>query len=155
MPKTAGSFSWFQEQTSVGFKNKRIQREKRIQQEKSQKERIQQLRLFIEEKEDEKQSDNNQQGTTFNFDELKAAIDDAEKNLDEIAMLRVLAGMGLSIGEFVHEIRQFSPAFEGDLSVLFSSALNEEMKQGVSRLSRNFEQLQSYAAYFDETIHNN
>lgn len=142
-------------EASVGFKEKRIQREKRIQKEKNQKERIHQLRLFIEEKADEKQSDNKQQGTTFNFDELKAAVDEAERNLDEIAMLRVLAGMGLSIGEFVHEIRQFGPAFGGDLSVLFSSAVNEEMKQGVSRISRNFEQLQSYAAYFDQTIHNN
>ncbi len=149
-------------ESSVGFTEKKNKREYRLKAAKDQKEKLQRLKNFIESTEEVQSVDTGKEEVkegSFNREEAKATLDELvqtlDEQIDEIAMLRVLAGMGLSIGEFVHEIRQFSPAFEGDLSKLASFVVNDEMKQGVNRLSRNFEQFQSYAAYFDETIRNN
>jgi signal transduction histidine kinase len=70
-------------------------------------------------------------------------------------MLRVLAGIGLSIGEFVHEIRQFSPIFQSEMAVLSKYANTDVLKNSVNGLGKNFEQFRTFAAYFDETIRNN
>lgn len=148
-------------ESSVGFTEKKKKRAKRLKAKKDQKEQLKGIKDFIDSTDGGQSSttDSDEKGEGFSREEAKAALDELEtvldEQMDEISMLRVLAGMGLSIGEFVHEIRQFSPAFEGDLSVLSANLVNEDMKQGVNRLSRNFEQFQSYAAYFDETIRNN
>lgn len=148
--------------SSVGFIEKKTARKKRQEEKNTPKTKFEHLKEFIkasgEEQKSEEGSGSNGE-TNFNQEEAKAVVDELEQafkeQMDEIAMLRILAGMGLSIGEFVHEIRQFSPAFDGDISALNSQTVNDEMKQALSRLSRNFSQFQSYAAYFDETIRNN
>ncbi|HMQ46368.1 MAG TPA: ATP-binding protein [Saprospiraceae bacterium] len=149
-------------ESSIGFTEKKKKREKRQKAKRDQIEQLKGIKDFIDSTEDGQSNttDGEEKGERFSREEAKAALEELEivldEQMDEIAMLRVLAGMGLSIGEFVHEIRQFSPAFEGDLlTMLAAYAANDEMKQGLTRLSRNFEQFQSYAAYFDETIRNN
>ncbi len=148
-------------ESSTGFVEKKKKREKRSKVKNDQKEQVKGLKEFLDSAEEShsNSTDSGEKGEGFGREEAKAALEKLvivlDEQIDEIAMLRVLAGMGLAIGEFVHEIRQFSPALEGDLSVLHANAITEEMKQGVNRLSQNFEQFQSYAAYFDQTIRNN
>jgi signal transduction histidine kinase len=151
-------------ETSMGFKEKKERRDNRRKTVNNQKEKLNLLKDFIHSQGQKSDSPDDKEGDKhqdegISQEEAQETLDELERTLaeqmDEIAMLRVLAGMGLSIGEFVHEIRQFSPAFEGDLASLSSHIVNNEMKVGLNRLSRNFEQFQSYAAYFDETIRNN
>jgi len=153
-------------ESSISFKQKRKKRQDRLNAEKSQKEKLELLKDYIASSHERAPDDDSassvgsdQEQEGISREEAEATLDELAKTLgeqiDEIAMLRVLAGMGLAIGEFVHEIRQFSPAFGGELKTLFSYSINEDVKDGLNRLYRNFEQFQSYAAYFDETIRNN
>ena len=43
--------------------------------------------------------------------------EETQRLIDENNMLRILAGTGLVIGEFIHEIKRFEPSFSADLSV--------------------------------------
>lgn len=148
-------------ESTVEFKEKRSKRQKRIVAEKNQKERLQQLKLFIQEKtsQDTTDEDNNSESSHFDAEELQATVDEVERiikeQLDEIALLRVLAGMGLSIGEFVHEFRQYSPAFDGDLVALSRKPLDDATKKIVYNLRANFDLFKVYASYFDETVQEN
>lgn len=76
--------------------------------------------------------------------------------IEEMNMLRILAGLGLVIGEFVHEIDRFLPAFDTDIKFLkkavanFSEALNR-----AERLDENLKSFSTYTAYFYEAISRN
>jgi signal transduction histidine kinase/anti-sigma regulatory factor (Ser/Thr protein kinase) len=148
-------------ESTVEFKEKRSKRQKRLIAEKTQKERLHQLKLFIDEKTTQNKTgeDDGSENNRFDAEELKATVEEVERTieeqLDEIALLRVLAGMGLSIGEFVHEFRQYSPAFDGDLVTLAQKSLNEETKKIVHNLRANFDLFKIYASYFDETVQEN
>ncbi len=148
-------------ESTVEFKEKRAKRQKRIVDEKTQKERLQQLRLFVEEKTSQSQEGQTGEGAESSFDteELKATVEEVERiideQIDEIAMLRVLAGMGLSIGEFVHEFRQFSPAFDGNLRTLARKSFDENTLKIIHNLRANFDLFKIYASYFDETVQEN
>ena len=56
-------------------------------------------------------------------------------------MLRVLAGLGLSIGEFTHEIKQFQPAVYGHVNKLQKQNLSDEGEMELKRLEKNFDSL--------------
>lgn len=148
-------------ESTVEFKDKRAKRQKRLSDEKGQKARLQQLKLFIEEKtsQDTGSEDSDSESSHFDAEELKATVEEVERiideQLDEIALLRVLAGMGLSIGEFVHEFRQYSPAFDGDLAALVKKSLDDETKKIIHNLRANFDLFKVYASYFDETVQEN
>ncbi len=148
-------------ESTVEFRKKREQRQKRIDDDKTQKERLRQLRLFIEETTASGDGSKNEKTaeSSFNVKELKETVDEIERTLeeqlDEIAMLRVLAGMGLFIGEFVHEFRHYSPAFDGDLNALAQLALDERMREIAGALRENFDTFKLYASYFDETVQEN
>lgn len=72
--------------------------------------------------------------------------------LDELGMLRVLAGLGLTIGEFTHEVIQFSPSIMGDLSVLSNQKLNESGVNSLENLKRTIQLFISYTSYFNATV---
>ena len=80
---------------------------------------------------------------------LQKAGDEREAMLEEIGMLRVLASLGLSIGEFTHEIKHYFPAIRLDVSAL--SVTDEDAKL-ISRIDQNLNTIQSYASYFDTTV---
>ena len=95
--------------------------------------------------------------------EIKTLIDNVaqryeverQQTIETEGMLRVLAGLGLVIGEFAHEIRQFTPAFQGDISFLLRQNLPTDIKEAVDDLAQNFKDFQTYASYFDEAITQN
>ncbi|MEO7048150.1 MAG: sensor histidine kinase [Ferruginibacter sp.] len=77
---------------------------------------------------------------------------DFQKLLDELGMLRVLAGLGLTIGEFTHEVVQFTPSIMGDLSVLSNQGLNERGIYSLENLKRTIQLFTSYTSYFNATV---
>ena len=83
---------------------------------------------------------------------LRRAID----NIEEINMVRVLAGLGLVIGEFTHEIMNYLGVFDIDTKHILEhlDRASEEYKRAI-RLRRTFKSFNVYASYFDETISQN
>jgi len=94
------------------------------------------------------------------FEEFKQArqeeVFEKQKLIEELNMLRVLAGLGLVIGEFVHEVKRFLPGFDTDTKFLkkavkdYSEALNR-----VERLEVNIKSFTAYTSYFDRAISRN
>lgn len=79
-----------------------------------------------------------------------------QKLIDENNMLRVLAGTGLVIGEFIHEIKRFGPAFSADLLFLRNRiGGNVELIDKVDEMETSLKSFSSYTAYFDKTISRN
>lgn len=88
----------------------------------------------------------------FRKKHLVAAL---RKELEEASMLRVLAGMGLLIGEFSHEIKQFNPAVYGHISKLLEFELPYECEIEINGLKHNIDDLIAYTAYFNVTVSQN
>lgn len=86
------------------------------------------------------------------FEGLK---DDFLKLLDELGMIRVLAGLGLTIGEFTHEVVQFTPSIMGDLSVLNEQSLDSDGLTSLENLKRTIQLFISYTSYFNSTVSEN
>ncbi|RZK06347.1 MAG: hypothetical protein EOO43_21820 [Flavobacterium sp.] len=87
--------------------------------------------------------------------EKDAIINEAIKKIEEVEMLRVLAGIGLNIAEFTHEIRQFIPSFNGSINYLLTLELPTEGKESLINLKENFNRFRTYTAYIDHTITEN
>jgi len=81
---------------------------------------------------------------------------DAIKSIDELNMVRVLAGLGLIIGEFTHEIMNYLGVFDIDTKYILDQLdkATEEYKRAI-RLRNTFDSFKVYASYFDETISQN
>ena len=86
-------------------------------------------------------------------EEERRAIDDL---LDENKMLRVLASVGLVVGEFVHEVKRFLPAFKNSIDKIKSlTNNNNNVLQPVSELDTQIEGFTSYTSYFESNISQN
>jgi len=82
--------------------------------------------------------------------------EDKQVLIEELNMLRVLAGLGLVIGEFVHEVERFLPAFDADISYIKKAV--EKMKTALKRAERldaNLKSFTTYTSYFYEAISRN
>lgn len=75
--------------------------------------------------------------------------------LKEVQLLRILAGLGLTIGEFVHEINHYEPAFRYDAEQLTEVASTEDGKIAGKRLQDNLAAFTVYTAYFKTAISEN
>jgi signal transduction histidine kinase len=84
--------------------------------------------------------------------DTNAIIEEVIQKLEEVEMLRVLAGIGLNISEFTHEIRQFIPSFNGSINYLLSQELPQESNESLVNLKENFNRFKSYTNYIDHTI---
>lgn len=82
-------------------------------------------------------------------------IDEVLATLDEAEMLRVLAGVGLTIAEFTHEIRQFIPAFNGSINYLLTQDLSKKVNSSLINLQENFNRFRTYTSFIDNTITQN
>lgn len=81
---------------------------------------------------------------------------DAEILLEEQGMLRILAGMGLLIGEFSHEIVQYSPSIRGFLSSINQQIINgKNPGQDIKDLGKLFNTFITYVNYFRSSIRKN
>ena len=76
-----------------------------------------------------------------------------ERVMGELEMLRVLAGLGLSIGSFSHEMDQFKPSLIGDLTHLIKNDI--PLKDVVESLSRHLETMFAYTRFFNITVSEN
>jgi len=74
-----------------------------------------------------------------------------EETLDEISMLRVLASLGLSIGQFNHEIRNMFPALLADTYSLIQSTSGDSHEKAL-RLKKNIQSFRTYTSYFDKSV---
>lgn len=155
---------------SVTFKEKKRKRQERLDSKKTadEEEKLKKLKEYLKKQQDKAERNDNETGDSDNVnsddddfsakdaeDVVDSLIDRLTEQINESSMLRVLASIGLSIGEFVHEIRQFSPIFQSEMAVLSKFVDTDVLKDSVNGLSKNFEQFRTFAAYFDETIRNN
>jgi len=81
---------------------------------------------------------------------------EAAEKIDEINMILVLAGLGIVIGEFTHEITNYLGVFDIDIQYILDNVdkSKEEYKRA-KRLKTTFDSFQVYTSYFDETISEN
>lgn len=82
-------------------------------------------------------------------------IDKLADLIEEAGMLRVLAGLGLTIGEFTHEIKQFQPSVYGHISKLNQLNLNTDAQEQINGIKIDFDNLFGYTKYFSTTISQN
>ena len=80
--------------------------------------------------------------------ETKAAV-------NELEMLRVLAGVGLTIAEFIHEVKQFIPSLNGYINYLTSRNLGDEVSIRLDKMKQVLSSFLSYTSYFDISISQN
>jgi len=87
--------------------------------------------------------------------QIDATALEFQEQIKENGMLRVLAGIGLVIGEFVHEIEQFDTIFKSRIKYL-KKKLHEVLLIGkVEDLEEAFLAYQSYTAYFRASVSQN
>lgn len=87
--------------------------------------------------------------------EGKKIIHAIRKELAETSMLRVLAGLGLTIGEFTHEIKQFQPSVYGHINKLSKENLSNDGNMQLEGVEKNFNDLFAYTSYFSTTVSQN
>ncbi|MCB0742848.1 MAG: sensor histidine kinase, partial [Ignavibacteriae bacterium] len=75
--------------------------------------------------------------------------------LKEIQLLRILAGLGLTIGEFVHEIGHYEPAFKYDAELLTNLVKDKKGKEAGERLQNNLNAFTVYTSFFKDAISEN
>jgi signal transduction histidine kinase len=75
--------------------------------------------------------------------------------LKEIQLLRILAGLGLTIGEFVHEVSHYEPAFKYDAELLTRLVEDSEGIKAGNRLQKNLESFTVYTSFFKNAISKN
>lgn len=100
-------------------------------------------------------NNDNQIDRNKRFYEGKQIVHELRGQLEELSMLRVLAGLGLSIGEFTHEIKQYRPSIYGQIHQLLSMSLSKEAISRVNKIKYNFDNLFVYTDYFRKTITQN
>ena len=91
------------------------------------------------------------------IEETKEEVEQREKQLlDEIGFLRVLAGLGLTIGEFVHEIKQTLLTIRINLNNLIElSNKLPTIKEIIKKLKDSVMFLSNYTSYFDKAVSEN
>lgn len=89
-------------------------------------------------------------------EELKLTASEQEELLQELGMLRVLATLGLVIGEFTHEVK--ATLYSSSIAAKnLAASLKRNSKQltMAEDLKFNIERFQTYVTYFDESIAEN
>ena len=90
---------------------------------------------------------------------LGEGIDEGEslekELLDKLEMYRVLAGLGLTIGDFTHEINHFLPSLLSDANSLSESNLPTGELDKAKRLVTNLDSLEIFTSYFNYSISQN
>jgi len=75
--------------------------------------------------------------------------------IKEMNLLRILAALGLTIGEFIHEIKQYQSALQHDIKNIENSTTLENVLHVNQRVKSNLEGLSTYVSYFDEAFSEN
>jgi len=75
--------------------------------------------------------------------------------IKELNLLRVLAGLGLTIGEFIHEIKQYQGALQSDIKNIENSNSLDNVLNINKRVKSNLNGLFTYISYFEESFSEN
>ena len=85
----------------------------------------------------------------------KTLVNQVKAAANELEMIRVLAGVGLTIGEFVHEVKFLNDSLIGYINTLPTENLNQSLKSDLENIKNIVLSLQAYTAYFDAAISQN
>lgn len=85
----------------------------------------------------------------------KKFIADTKAAINELEMMRILAATGLTISEFVHEIKQIVPSTKGYIKDTLKKNLDTEITDNLESINEVLSSLEAYTSYFDETISKN
>lgn len=98
------------------------------------------------------------------LDALKKSIAEIDKMqkeehadfLKEKSMLRVLSSVGLTIAQFIHEIKYYTDNIKSDINFLLKKLENDEVAlKRLTILDVNFTTFNNYTSYFDNVISQN
>jgi len=124
---------------------------------KSAAEEISEIASEGEEAGEEETSSGKADGKRQRFEEAESRLQQVvDEIVEEVGMLRVLASLGLSIGEFTHEIKNSLGSIRGDASFLVN-VLDSDTTKGrrAERLYRSLEGFDIYSGYFDQAVKQN
>lgn len=86
----------------------------------------------------------------------KLQKEEQEIAFKEKSMLRVLGSIGLTIGQFIHEIKYYLDNIKSDIRYLSSQLINnEQLYQRLQLLEKNFSEFHTYTSYFNNVMSNN
>jgi signal transduction histidine kinase len=75
--------------------------------------------------------------------------------LEELGMLRVLASLGMTIGEFTHEVRQYLPLLEKAGEQLLGERDRKLQRKLAADILKDIRAVRTFTAYFDRAIAEN
>lgn len=79
-----------------------------------------------------------------------------EKLIKERSMLRVLSSVGLTIGQFIHEIKYYMDNIQSDIKYLINQLQHERaILERLIILDTNFSSFRIYTSYFDTVVSQN
>lgn len=82
--------------------------------------------------------------------------EETSKMLKEKSMLRVLSSVGITIGQFIHEVRDYVSSMESDVKFLLEKLRsNTVLTERLLILDKNITTFKSYTSYFDNVISQN
>ena len=91
--------------------------------------------------------------------EIKGLLSDLEEDfkgiLDELSMLRILATLGITIGEFTHEIIQFPIFFNSKLKSLLIREVDDKKRASLEQIIDKINHLDTYTSYFNDAVSRN
>lgn len=85
----------------------------------------------------------------------KVFVKTTRSAINELEMMRVLAGVGLTIAEFIHEIKQIVPSTLGYIEATLKHNLDIAVVGNLENINEALGSLLAYTSYFDETISKN
>ncbi|MGK5071049.1 sensor histidine kinase [Janthinobacterium sp. RT4P48] len=89
-------------------------------------------------------------------DDVERLGQESQDFLEENGMLRVLASLGLTIGEFTHEVRHSIAALSATATLIESEVPpGSSLHQSSESMKGNIELLRSYVRYFDNAVIHN
>ncbi|PHR88040.1 MAG: ATP-binding protein [Blastopirellula sp.] len=78
------------------------------------------------------------------------------KLLKERSMLRVLSSVGLTVAQFIHEIKYYMDSIQSDIRFVSKAVENDdESSKRMAILSTNFSTFQTYTSYFNDVVSQN
>lgn len=98
------------------------------------------------------------------FDEARAEFlklrklqkEEQERTFKEKSMLRVLGSIGLTIGQFIHEIKYYLDNIRSDIQFLSEKLYcDTELFPRIQLLEKNFSEFHIYTSYFNNVVSNN
>ncbi|MGE9817928.1 ATP-binding protein [Acinetobacter baumannii] len=89
--------------------------------------------------------------------ELKAAHEvELKKTIQERAMLRVLSSVGITVSQFIHEIKYYMDNIQSDINFLLQELDGKDDQKASLRtveiLKKNFDSFHNYTAYFNTVV---